>query len=239
MKHLAIIMDGNKRWAERENTSLELAYREGSKRVEEIISKVKELKIPFLTLYAFSQENWSRPQPEIDLLMSLLEEALIKLGERVSNEKLKISFIGEKSSLPIKIQKIIQDLTILSKEKEILHLRIALSYGSQQEIIKAAYETPSEESLEAYSQLFLNHLNPDSIPEPDFLIRTSGEKRLSNFLLFELAYSELYFTETLWPDFNGDCLAIALEDFNKRNRRFGNVRPIGRSKGDPERSEGQ
>ena len=229
MKHLAIIMDGNKSWSQRANTILESAYREGSKRLEEIVQAVQKEKIPFLTLYAFSSENWSRPQAEIDLLMLLLEEGLMKLSEKISIENLKISFLGEIELLPKKIQKLTEDLVKASQHQDGLHLRIALSYGSQQTILKAAYSASlmKYEEEEGYYNAFIEQLNPEAIP--DFLIRTSGEKRLSNFLLFELAYSELYFTETLWPDFDSHCLALALEDFNKRNRRFGNVRFIGRS----------
>jgi len=231
MKHLAIIMDGNKRWSQRENTSLEAAYREGSRRLEEIVQAVQKEKIPFLTLYAFSSENWARPQAEIDLLMLLLEEGLMKLSEKITIENLKISFLGEIELLPKKIQKLTDDLVKASQNQDGLHLRIALSYGSQQTILKAAYRASlvKYEEEEDYYNAFIEQLNPEAIPEPDFLIRTSGEKRLSNFLLFELAYSELYFTETLWPDFDSHCLALALADFNKRNRRFGNVRFIGRS----------
>jgi undecaprenyl diphosphate synthase len=222
MQHLAVILDGNKRWAEENNSELEQAYRRGAERAEEIIIKLSEKNIPFLTLYLFSQENWARPKAEIDLLMSLLEEGLIKLAKKITSHHLKITFLGDLNKLPQTLQELMREIVFTSRNEKGLQIRMALSYSSRSEIIKAGYEAANKaKSLEDYSKYFEEGLNPEAFPDPDFLIRTSGEKRLSNFLLWELAYTELYFTKTLWPDFDTACLDLALEDFNKRKRRFG------------------
>jgi undecaprenyl diphosphate synthase len=217
--HIAIIMDGNNRWALYNSRNLNEAYRKGSETAENIINYCEKIGIKYLTLYAFSLENWQRPREEINLIMDIFKEAILSMLEKIASRNIRVLFMGNRNLLPTDIANSMEDLEIRSRDSTDLTVRIAISYGSRQEIIKAA-EVASKSHL-PYEEAFKIAINPYNIPDPDLLIRTSGEMRISNFLLWEIAYSELYFTETLWPDFNESALQRAIDSFRCRKRRFG------------------
>ncbi len=212
LRHLAIIMDGNARWAKIAKVSLKTAYRRGAKRAEDIISfALKNDEIKFLTLFVLSRENCQRPEKEVKILFTLLEEYLSKILKEFDNN-LRFLFIGDRSSLPENIEKLMSEVEESSRNGEGLTVIMAINYGAR-EALRAAIKIAGED--------FEKALNPHEIPDPDLLIRTSGETRLSNFLLWELAYSEFYFTGTLWPDFDTKALQEAINQYKKRERRFG------------------
>jgi len=218
--HIAIIMDGNNRWALQNSIDIDKAYRNGAKAAENIINYCAEIGIRYLTLYAFSLENWSRPQNEVDIIMAIFREALLAKLDEITKRNIKVVFVGDRSRIKEDIISIMDDLSGKSESNNGLCVRIAISYSSRQEIIKAAEIAAQVTNME-YGAAFKAAINPHNIPDPDLVIRTSGEMRISNFLLWEIAYSELYFTETLWPDFNSVCLEQAINDFTLRQRRFG------------------
>ena len=226
-KHIAIIMDGNGRWAKKRAMPRTFGHKKGAENVVNITRAMKESGIKFLTLYAFSTENWQRSEDEVKALMDLLREYLDKeFKERMENN-VKIVFIGERYMLSEDIKEKIEHIENTSKDNTNLTLCIALSYGSRHEILNAtkniakAYAN-KEISLDDISfDLISKNLYTKDIPDPDILIRTSGEQRISNYLLWQLAYTELFFTETLWPDFNKDELMTIIEQFNNRERRYG------------------
>lgn len=218
--HIAIIMDGNHRWALQNNVDIEIGYRKGAEAADRIIAHCSKLGIQYLTLYAFSVENWNRPQNEIELIMSLLKEVMLNKIQNMND--IRILFIGDRSKLHLEIVILMTELEKLSQHNNGLCVRIAISYSSRNEILNAAYNAFERQNLNIYTQAFEKQINPHNIPYPDLLIRTSGEKRLSNFLLWEIAYSELYFSEVLWPDFNEEHFNDALLEFKTRVRRFGN-----------------
>jgi undecaprenyl diphosphate synthase len=225
--HIAIIMDGNGRWAAKRRLPKIAGHREGIKTVEEIIKAAKSLGIKILTLYTFSTENWKRPKREIDALMRLLEGYLDRETERIAKEGVRIHAIGRISGLPASVQlKLRKTEERTSKNKDIL-VNLALNYGSRSEIVDAAKKICDEVKQ--------NKLNPDDIsensfsdylytaglPDPDLLIRTSGEMRISNFLLWQLSYAEIYITKKFWPDFRKKDLEKAIGDYQERDRRYG------------------
>jgi undecaprenyl diphosphate synthase len=218
-RHIAIVMDGNNRWALYNKTDIEKSYRRGSEVAENIIRYCEKIGIEYLTLYAFSLENWNRPKEEVDLIMDIFKEAIISQLQEISKDNIRVIFIGDRSLLRQDIILAMEDLEAKSKDSKSLVVRIAISYGSRQEIIKAAEE--ASKSHLPYEEAFKMAINRHNIPDPDLVIRTSGEMRISNFLLWEIAYSELYFTKTLWPDFDEVALQSALEHFLLRERRFG------------------
>jgi undecaprenyl diphosphate synthase len=225
IKHVAIIMDGNGRWAEMRGLSRIEGHREGTKRVGDIIQASLELNLKALTLYIFSTENWQRPRAEIDALMGLLEFYLRREMKRLAEDNIIFRAIGDIKRLPEIIQNLISEFESLTKDNTGMMLIGALSYGGREEIIRAVKRIlrngVNPESID--EKTFDNYLYTKGIPEPDLIIRTSGEIRLSNFLLWQSAYSELYFTETLWPDFTKDKFIEAIHEFSKRERRFGNI----------------
>ena len=218
--HIAIIMDGNNRWALQNNMDINKAYRNGAKAAENIINYCAEIGIRYLTLYAFSLENWNRPQDEVDLIMEIFKEAILGRLEKIAQNNIRVIFIGDKSRIKKDIISAMDDLNNQSKQNSGLCVRIAISYSSRHEIINAA-EAASKMSSIPYADAFKLAIDPHNIPDPDLVIRTSGEMRISNFLLWEIAYSELYFTQTLWPDFDEQCLQLAINNFTSRHRRFG------------------
>ncbi|MCM2301597.1 MAG: isoprenyl transferase [Flavobacteriaceae bacterium] len=225
--HVAVIMDGNGRWAQSQGKARVFGHKNGVNSVRETLKAASDLGIKALTLYAFSTENWNRPKSEVDTLMKLLSSALKKELKTFQKNNIKLNAIGNLATLP---EKAFQDLTeVIEKTKNNTQfiLTLALSYGSREEIVKAVQNISkkvvnNELKIEEINENIINnHLYTFSLPEVDLLIRTSGEKRISNFLLWQIAYSEFYFTETLWPDFKKDDFYRAIIEYQKRERRFG------------------
>ncbi len=226
-RHIAIIMDGNGRWAKKRGMPRTFGHKKGAENVVKITRAMKESGVKYLTLYAFSTENWQRSKDEVDALMQLLNEYLDKELKEIMDNNVRIVFIGERYMLSDSIQ---AKMTFLEKESEKntdLTLCIALSYGSRQEILSAVKKIAAKvkEGSMDISQItqdaFSEELYTKEIPDPDVLIRTSGEQRISNYLLWQSAYTELFFTNTLWPDFGKDELWDIINKFNQRERRYG------------------
>ncbi|TDI73658.1 MAG: isoprenyl transferase [Bacteroidetes bacterium] len=226
-RHLAVIMDGNGRWAKKKGLFRSLGHEKGSQAVREIVETCAELSIPYLTLYAFSTENWNRPKFEVDTLMKLLVSSLKKEIKTLEENNIKLNAIGNLDALPNRAHRELLDVIERTKTNSKMTLTLALSYGSREEIIK----TIKEISLKVKNNLISpsnidesvinNHLYTRDLPDVDLLIRTSGEHRISNFLLWQIAYAELYFTDTLWPDYRKDHLFEAILNYQNRERRFG------------------
>ena len=226
-KHIAVIMDGNGRWARKRGLKREFGHREGKKAVKKIVEACAELKIPNLTLFAFSTENWKRPKLEIDFLMKLLFLSLKDELNNLNKNNIKFNTIGFIEKLPKSIYDFLIKVKNDTKHNTRMNLTLALNYGGRNEIVDVV-KTISDKvknniiSLKKIDESLINsHLYTSNLPEVDLLIRTSGEKRVSNFLLWQIAYSELYFTKILWPDFNKKDLLKAILSFQKRERRFG------------------
>ena len=220
LKHLAIIMDGNGRWAEQHQLSRIEGHRKGTEVSEEVIDACLARGISHLTLYAFSEENWKRPEQEVRELMQLLQWYILSKQQKMLKSGIRFRTIGDIAQLPSSVQECIAETTELTKNNNKLTLILALSYGSQQEIVRAV-EKLIHKGLAVSSENITRMLDTADFPDPDLLIRTSGEYRMSNFMLWQLAYTELYFTNTLWPDFSERDLNLALAEFSKRERRFG------------------
>ncbi len=226
-RHIAIIMDGNGRWAKRRNQPRVFGHQQGAKSVRKVVEAAARLGINNLTLYAFSTENWNRPKHEIKTLMKLLVNALKnELGLMMKNN-IRLNAIGHTDMMPTNVQQELQEVLDETKENTGLVLTLALSYGARQEILRAVQEISHKVknniiSVENVDDNIINkHLYTQNLPDVDLLIRTSGEVRISNFLLWQIAYAELYFTDELWPDFNETSLHKAIADYQKRERRFG------------------
>ncbi len=223
-QHVAIIMDGNGRWAKRRGLPRVFGHREGAKAVEKAISFAKEVGIRYLSLFAFSTENWERPKSEIDAIFSLLVEYVNKKVPYLLEKNARLRFIGRREGLPDHILTTILEAEEKTNHCDSLDVIIALNYSGRAEIVDAVKKILTENpDIEINEENFRNYLYLPEIPDPDLLIRTSGEKRISNFMLWELAYTELYFTETLWPDFDEKEFLKALYDYQSRERRFGKV----------------
>ena len=228
--HVAIILDGNGRWAKKRFMPRNYGHMQGAKVVEQICEDADSIGIKYLTVYAFSTENWNRPQDEVEALMKLLRNYLKDCIKRANNNNMRVRVIGEKSRLSDDIRSKIEELEECSKNNTGLNFTIALNYGSRDEIVRAVREISkdvkdgkiSESDID--DKMISDYLDARGIPDPDLLIRTSGEERLSNFLLWQLAYTEFYFTDVLWPDFNKKELIKAVEKYNERDRRFGKVK---------------
>jgi undecaprenyl diphosphate synthase len=223
--HVAIIMDGNGRWAEMRGLPRIEGHKRGAERTREVISAAAEVGINTLTLYAFSLENWRRPDEEVSMLMKLLEVYLKKEFRELIRKGIVFRTIGEIWRLPGAIQVILKDVEEKSSQNKGMNLVLALSYGGRNEIIRAVKKaiTGGVKAEDMNEKYFDSLLDTAGIPAPDLIIRSSGEKRMSNFLLWQAAYSELYFTETLWPDFTREELLLAVHDYQMRERRFGAV----------------
>ncbi len=227
--HLAIIMDGNGRWAKRRNKSRPFGHIKGTQVAKSIIQECARFKIPYLTLYAFSSENWQRPPMEVSILMKLLKKYLKKETSNLIKENIRFQTIGNTSLLSADILEIIEDAKKRTAGCTGMTLTFALSYGGRQEITDAVQAIASKvknNQLDLSSineELVRGYLQSKVLPDPDLILRTSGEKRISNFLLWQSAYSELYFSEKLWPEFTEADLAEALHDFSTRERRYGRV----------------
>ena len=223
IKHVAIIMDGNGRWGVINKNSRNLGHKEGLITVENIIRETIKKKIKYLTLFAFSTENWKRPKSEINFLFDLIRKYLKKKIKKLINQGIKINIIGNKKGLPkdiIKIVRLIEKKTV--KNKKII-LNLALNYGSKEEIISAFKRLSKNNKKKINITNFEKKLYTRNIPEPEILIRTGGAKRLSNFLLWQIAYSEIFFINKLWPDFNEKDFSAIIKKFKKIKRNFGKV----------------
>ncbi len=226
-KHIAIIMDGNGRWAKKKGNHRIFGHRNGVKAVRETIEASAELGVKFLTLYAFSTENWNRPKMEVDALMELLMNSLVNELETLCKNNIQLKTIGDTASLPADARQRLYDVMSQTKDNTGLNLILALSYSGRCEIANAVKDIAAmakngQINPDDIDQCFIQQfLDTRDYPDPELLIRTSGELRISNFLLWQIAYAELYFTDTLWPDFRKNDLYKAIIDFQKRERRFG------------------
>jgi len=226
-KHIAIIMDGNGRWAKKRGFARTFGHENGAKAVREIVEGCAKLGVKNLTLYAFSTENWKRPKFEIQTLMRLLISSLKKEIKTLQDNNIKLNTIGNLDNLPSKVHKELLDVMDKTKQNTRMTLTIALSYGSREELVSVFKELAFKVknniiSIENIDDSIINeHLYTRNLPDVDLLIRTSGEQRISNFLLWQIAYAELYFTNTLWPDFTKEDLNHAIIEYQKRERRFG------------------
>ena len=225
VQHLAIIMDGNGRWAKERGLSRSDGHRAGAKNIAKVVDAAREFGIKYLTDYAFSTENWKRPADEVRVLMELIKEFTTDMLPEMMKNNVRLRTIGRTSDLPLLSRMALQKAIDTTAENDGFTLNIALSYGGRAEMIdamnKMLKERKSDEPLT--EEEFRNYLYAPDIPDPDMMIRTSGEMRISNFLLWQLSYSELYVTPVYWPDFSKEDLAKALENFSSRDRRFGGL----------------
>ncbi|MCC4213457.1 isoprenyl transferase [Leeuwenhoekiella parthenopeia] len=226
-QHIAVIMDGNGRWAKNQGLLRVKGHKKGTKAVRQTIEACAELGVPYITLYAFSTENWNRPKFEVDTLMNLLVSSLKKEIKTLQDNDISLSAIGSLNSLPEKAQNELNEVIEKTKTNSRLKLTLALSYGAREELIKTVQEISQKVKKNLISPHSINesvikeHLYTHDLPDVDLLIRTSGEQRISNFLLWQIAYAELYFTPVLWPDFTKEHLYEAIYNYQKRERRFG------------------
>lgn len=228
--HIAIILDGNGRWAKAKGMPRNYGHAQGSKNVERICEEAYRMGVKYLTVYAFSTENWNRPKDEVDALMKLLRNYMKTCLKTAAKNDMKVRVIGDKTGLDEDIRNRIAELEEATKDNGGLNFQIALNYGSRDEIMRAVRRV-SEDVKEGKvkpedidEKMFETYLDTHGIPDPDLMIRTSGELRLSNYLLWQLAYTEFYFTDIPWPDFTKEELSKAIEQYNRRDRRYGGVK---------------
>ncbi|MDD2366318.1 MAG: isoprenyl transferase [Desulfuromonadaceae bacterium] len=225
--HLAVIMDGNGRWAQQRMLKRVIGHQRGAETVKMVVEQASLLGIKYLTLFAFSSENWSRPALEVRALMTLLKKYIRQETGRMMRKNIRYNVIGNRSELPEDVNETLDEAIRKTADNSGMVLTLALSYGGRQELCRAAEQLVEDavagriSSKNINTEIFESYLDTGGLPDPDFLIRTSGEMRISNFLLWQLAYTELYFTETNWPDFTISELHKALADFQSRERRFG------------------
>ncbi len=222
--HIAIIMDGNGRWAQKRGLPRNLGHKEGIKAVERTLDACIKFHIKFVTFYAFSTENWKRDKEEIDGIFSLLRDYLKNNPDYFNKKDIKIKHIGELSPFPQDLKKELTKAENQTKNNETLTMTLALNYGGQDEITRAVNKLLKENKMEITYKDISQNLDTNFLPDPDLVIRTSGENRLSNFMMLQMAYSELYFPKVFWPDFNEKELKKALKIFSKRERRFGGLK---------------
>ena len=226
-EHIAIIMDGNGRWAQQKGELRIFGHTSGVESVREALSAAGEIGVKYLTLYAFSTQNWSRPKEEVDALMDLLVKSISSEIESLHENEVRLKTIGDISNLPVSCQNALADAMERTKDNKKVTLILALSYSSRWEITKAISKMAKEieennlKSDEINEQLISSYLSTADYPDPELLIRTSGESRISNFLMWQMAYTELFFTDTLWPDFTKESFFEAIVDYQDRERRFG------------------
>lgn len=229
-QHIAIILDGNGRWAKKHGMPRNYGHAQGAKNVETICREAWNLGVKYLTVYAFSTENWSRPQEEVDALMKLLRNYMKNCIKTAEKNHMRVRILGDKTRLAEDIQESIAKLEENSKNQDGLNFQIAINYGSRDEMIRGMKRMLQDYKKEEFSleeldeTKFQSYLDTADIPDPDLLIRTSGEQRISNYLLWQLAYTELYFTDVPWPDFTKEELVKAIEDYNNRDRRYGGIK---------------
>lgn len=226
-KHIAIIMDGNRRWAKAKGMPASLGHREGAKTLEKIVRYANKMGLKYITVYAFSTENWKRTEEEVKSLMFLFQSYLSDYAKRADSENIKVGFIGDRTALSTAMQKLMKECEERTVNNTGVHFNIALNYGGRDEIvvaiknIVAKVKTGSLSIEEIDEQIVKDNLYTKSIPDPDLLIRTSGEQRLSNFLPWQLVYSEFLFVDKNWPDFSEQDLDNAIEEYQRRTRKFG------------------
>ena len=224
-KHIAIILDGNGRWAKSKGMPRSYGHIQGAKNLDRIVEAAYDMGVKYLTVYCFSTENWSRPAEEVEGLMKLLRQYMKTAQTRAKKNNIRTRVIGDISRLDEDLQKSILDLEKASAEYDGINLNIAINYGSRDEIVRGVRKM-LEDNLkpeELNEEVFSSYLDTKDIPDPDFLIRTSGEQRLSNYLLWQLAYAEMYFTDVPWPEFSPEDLKAAVEFYSTRDRRYGKV----------------
>ena len=235
-QHIAIIMDGNGRWAKKRFLPRKAGHKAGAEALERIIEDCRDLGVKHLTVYAFSTENWKRSQEEVDAIMDLLRQYLKNYFKKFLKDDIRLNVIGDIHRLDQDIQDSIHELEECSKDYDHMYFQIAMNYGSRDEILRGMTrmiedvkngtlaENAFDENGKLTEQCFESYLDTAGIPDPDLLIRTSGEQRLSNYLMWQLAYTEFYFTEVPWPDFHEEELRKAIEQYNNRDRRYGGVK---------------
>lgn len=228
-EHVAIVMDGNGRWAKKKGLSRNEGHRVGIEKIREMVEICLDIGIKFLTIYAFSCQNWKRPREEVNFLMKRFERYLDKEGQELKRKGIRLGVIGRKEELSQALQKKIEKTMRMTQNNDKLHLNLAINYGGQEEIVDAVKKIAEEirkgtlVSQEIDVDLFRKYLYTEHQPYPDLLIRTSGEQRVSNFLLWQIAYAELWITPTLWPDFGKEEFIKAVSDYASRKRRFGGL----------------
>jgi undecaprenyl diphosphate synthase len=228
-QHIAIVMDGNGRWARERGLSRTEGHRAGARRVKEIARTCMDIGVPFLTIYAFSKENWKRPRAEVNAIMKLTDFFYRREFRELSDEGVYFVHLGDRKGLPKSVEKVLDNIERNNTEKRNLVLSIAFNYSGRSEIVRAARLVAEEAARgvigpsDISEEYVGRHLYTSGIPDVDLFIRTGGEMRVSNFLLWQIAYAEIWVTETLWPDFTGEVLKRAIDDFGKRERRFGGV----------------
>ena len=228
-EHVAIILDGNGRWARKKGMPRNYGHAQGSKTVENICEEAYKMGIKYLTVYAFSTENWKRPKDEVDALMKLLRNYMKTCLKTAEKNRMRVRVLGDLKGLDEDIRSRILELQEASRDNDGLNFQIAINYGSRDEMLRAMGKMAADQAAgklragDITEERFASYLDTAGIPDPDLLIRTSGEQRLSNFLLWQLAYTEFYFTDVLWPDFSKEELEKAIVQYNKRDRRFGGV----------------
>ena len=228
-QHIAIILDGNGRWAKAKGMPRNYGHTAGARNVETVCQAAHDLGVKYVTMYAFSTENWNRPEGEVEALMKLLKSYLKNCIKTADKNNMRVRVIGDTTRLSERFQERIRELEAASAKNDGLNLQIAINYGSRDEMTRAMRRMSEDVAAgkrkpeEITESVFEEYLDTAGIPDPDLLIRTSGELRLSNFLLWQLAYSEFYFTDVPWPDFHKEELERAIEAYNKRDRRFGGL----------------
>ena len=222
-RHVAVIMDGNGRWAQKRGKDRVYGHIHGVETVRKIVEAARELEIEYLTLYTFSTENWARPEDEVNALMNLLAETIKKEEENLIKNNIRIQIVGERKDLPENVRKIFAEVEKKSAADYVMTLSLALNYGGRAEILAAVRSILEEKysPAEINEKIFERYLHSGNLPDVDLMIRTGGEQRISNFLLWKIAYAELYFTPVLWPDFEKKDFINALNDYIKRERRYG------------------
>ena len=227
LQHIAIIMDGNRRWAKEKNLPSAFGHKKGVEALKSTLRACNDFGIKYLTVYAFSTENWNRKQEEVDFLMDLFAKTLKNELDEMHKENVVINFIGDLAKLNPKLQEILQNAVEVTKNNTGVRFQIAFNYGSRLEILQAVQNIAKRIQLgeikpeDITEKMISESLYTQNIPDPDLLIRTSGEKRISNYLLWQIAYSEIYVTDQYWPEFDKNSLALAIEEYHNRNRRFG------------------
>ncbi len=222
-KHVAFIMDGNGRWAKIKGKVRTYGHKQGVESVEKVIKHAKKLGLEIISFYAFSTENWNRPQEEVDYIFGLLRDYLKEHKNSFEQNNIKVKIIGDITRLPKDLQKSILDVEKRTHDCDGLLVNVCLNYGSRVEIIRAINNIIKDGVKEVTDEIFANYLQTEGIPDPDLVVRTSGECRLSNFMLYQCAYSELYFPKVYWPDFDEKELEKAIIVYQSRNRRFGKI----------------
>lgn len=223
LKHIAIIPDGNRRWAKEHLLPSMMGHKKGVEALKNIVKACAEFDIKYLTMYAFSTENWNRKQEEVDFLMDLLAQTIKNELKELNENNVKLTFLGDLKQLNENLQKILEDAQETTKNNSGVNLNIAINYGARDEIKNAVKNIIKQgyKEEEITEDLISNNLYTKNIPDPDLLIRTSGEKRISNYLLWQIAYCEIYITDKYWPEFDKEQLKLAIEEFAQRQRRWG------------------